>query len=208
MKNTKEKILTTALALFNKNGLSKITLRTIAKKMGISQGNLNYHFKKREEIIETLYFNLVNDIDLKMSKHQDNEISIEFLLNLCTSIMDDFYKFRFFLLDFVQIIRENKVIKAHYFELSKIREKQFSVLFNILIKKGIIRKEILHNEYTFLYKRFQILGDFWISSAQVTRARISVKMIAEYATIINQSIYPYLTEKGKVAYHNLLVSYQ
>jgi len=204
MKSTKKKILATALDLFNEKGLSQITLRTIAQKMGISQGNLNYHFKKREEIIETLYFNLVKDIDLKMNNNQNDEISIELLLNLSTSIMGDFFKYRFFLLDFVQIMRENEVIKTHYLELSKIRETQFSVLFNALIKKGILRKEILHNEYAFLYKRFQILGDFWLSSAQVVNSRISKKMISEYATIINQSIYPYFTKKGKVAYLNLL----
>ena len=66
MKNTKDRILDTSLELFNSLGLSKVTLRTIANKMGISQGNLNYHFKKREEIIETLYFQLVQNIDNSM----------------------------------------------------------------------------------------------------------------------------------------------
>ncbi len=201
MKSTKEKISITALVLFNANGLSQVTLRTIAKKMGISQGNLNYHFKKREEIIETLYFNLVKNIDLKMSNNKE-EVSLKLLLDLSTSIMSDFYESRFFLLDFVQVMRESKIIKTHYLELSKIREKQFLELFAVLIEKGIMRKEILHNEYAFLYRRFQILGDFWISSAQVTHKRISKKMIKEYADIINQSIYPYLTEKGKKAYLN------
>ena len=56
MKDTKEIIINTALKLFNTEGLSKVTLRTIANKMGISQGNLNYHFKKRDDIIEALYF--------------------------------------------------------------------------------------------------------------------------------------------------------
>ncbi|MCF6224203.1 MAG: TetR/AcrR family transcriptional regulator [Flavobacteriaceae bacterium] len=203
MKNTKERILDTALGLFNENGLSQVTLRSIAKKMEISQGNLNYHFKKREDIIETLYFNLVKHIDLKMSNNKEEEVSLKLLLNLSTSIMSDFYEYRFFLLDFVQIMRENKIIKTHYLELSKIRESQFLGLFAVLIKKGIMRKEILHNEYAFLYRRFQILGDFWISSAQLTHKHISKEMIKEYADIINQSIYPYLTEKGKVAYLNV-----
>ncbi len=201
MKNTKEKILATALYLFNTDGLSQVTLRTIAKKMEISQGNLNYHFKKRDEIIKTLYFDLVKNIDFRLSKFQNEAVSLKLLLDLSTSIMGDLYEYRFFMLDFVQIMRENKVIKSHYLELSKNREKQFLELFDALIENGIMRKEILHNEYTFLYKRFQILGDFWISSAQVTRARISKKIIPEYVKIINQSIYPYLTEKGKAAYH-------
>ncbi|VAW10751.1 hypothetical protein MNBD_BACTEROID03-733 [hydrothermal vent metagenome] len=202
MKDTKERVLDTALELFNENGLSQVTLRTIAKKMKISQGNLNYHFKKREEIIETLYFNLVKHIDLKMSNNKE-EVSLKLLLDLSTSIMSDFYEYRFFLLDFVQIMRENIIIKTHYLKLSKIREKQFLELFALLIKKEIMRKEILHNEYAFLYRRFQILGDFWIPSAQLTHKHISKNMIKKYADIINQSIYPYLTEEGKLAYLNI-----
>jgi AcrR family transcriptional regulator len=61
--NTKSKILATALKLFNELGLAKVTLRNIAKKMGISQGNLCYHFKKREDILEALYHQLVTLMD-------------------------------------------------------------------------------------------------------------------------------------------------
>ena len=72
MKNTKGTILNTALKLFNSQGLSKVKLRTIANNMGISQGNLNYHFKKREDVIETLYFRLVENINQNMSNNYDS----------------------------------------------------------------------------------------------------------------------------------------
>lgn len=204
MKNTKELILNTALELFNSEGLSKVTLRTIANKMKISQGNLNYHFKKRDEIIETLYFRLVNNIDEKMSKNENKSIELATLFLLSVTIMERFYEYRFFLLDFVQIMRENNKIRAHYLQLSKKREAQFLMLFNFLVEDEVLQKEVLPNEYLFLYKRFQILGDFWISSAEVTNAQLSKKMILEYSHIINQSIFPYLTDKGKKAYAKLV----
>jgi len=194
MKNTKEVILKTALELFNKEGLAKVTLRTIANKMGISQGNLNYHFKKREDIIDALYFQLVHGIDEKMSKYEDSSIGLQ---SLC------FYEYRFFMLDFVQIMRENGKIKKHYLQLTKLREGQFMMLFNFLIKNNVLRKEVLPNEYLFLYKRFQILGDFWISSAAVNESRLNKKIITEYSKILNQGIFPYLTDKGKKEYYEL-----
>ncbi len=200
MKKTKDRILATALSLFNRHGLSKVTLRTIAKEMGISQGNLNYHFKKRAEIIEALYFHLVKNIDESMLKNPSEEISLQLLVNLSTTIMNNFYKYRFFMLDFVQIMRENKTIKTHYLKLVEIRRAQFMGLFTLLIKNGIIRKEKLPNEYLFLYNRFQILGDFWFSSAEVLHAPISKQRLSEYSEIINQAIYPYLTAKGEKEY--------
>lgn len=51
MQNTKEKILETALTLFNTRGLKNTTLQIIADKVKISVGNLAYHYKNKQEII-------------------------------------------------------------------------------------------------------------------------------------------------------------
>jgi AcrR family transcriptional regulator len=204
MKKTKEIILDTSLELFNSLGLPKVTLRTIANKMEISQGNLNYHFKKREVIIEALYFRLVENIDKSMVDLQQSKTPFYLLVNISKTIMFNFYEYRFFLLDFVQIMRENKKIKQHYNELTIQREQQFTMLFNLLIENGIMREAILPNEYKNLYKRFQILGDFWVSDAVINNAKITKKTIASYSTILTQAIYPYLTVKGQEEYHALI----
>ena len=98
MKKTKEIILDTSLELFNSLGLSKVTLRTIANKMEISQGNLNYHFKKREDIIETLYFQLVQNIDSSISSMKEPKNPFQLLVSISQTIMSNFYEYRFFFL--------------------------------------------------------------------------------------------------------------
>ncbi len=204
MKNTKDRILNTSLELFNLYGLSKVTLRTIAKKMGISQGNLNYHFKKREYIIEALYFQLVDNIDNSMSGIQLSKNPLQLLAGISQTIMFNFFEYRFFLLDFVQIMRENDKIKKHYSKLTTKREQQFYMLFSLLIENGLMRKEILPNEYANLYKRFQILGDFWISDAEICNSQITEETISKYSEILTQAIYPYLTSKGQKEYYATL----
>ena len=204
MKKTREIILDTSLELFNSLGLSQVTLRTIAKKMGISQGNLNYHFKKRDDIIEGLYFQLVKNIDSSMSSMQESKNPFQLLVSISETIMFNFHEYRFFLLDFVQIMRENKKIRTHYTELTMQREEQFSMLFNLLIKEGLMRKEILPNEYKNLYKRFQILGDFWISDAEILNSNITKKTILTYSVILIQAIFPYLTIMGQKEYHSIV----
>jgi hypothetical protein len=204
MKKTREIILDTSLELFNSFGLSQVALRTIAKKMGISQGNLNYHFKKRDDIIEGLYFQLVKNIDSSMSSMQESKNPFQLLVSISETIMFNFHEYRFFLLDFTQIMRENKKIKKHYSELTIQREEQFSMLFNLLIKEGLMRKEILPNEYKNLYKRFQILGDFWISDAEILNSNITKKTILTYSVILIQAIFPYLTIMGQKEYHSIV----
>ncbi|HEY8401633.1 MAG TPA: TetR/AcrR family transcriptional regulator, partial [Cytophagaceae bacterium] len=79
---TKEKILNTALLLFNKEGIEDITVRDIAKAMGISHGNLCYHYPNKEVIIETLYQQLVDELNKELDKVQRDVISIELIYNV------------------------------------------------------------------------------------------------------------------------------
>ncbi len=203
MKNTKEKILRTALALFNRRGLPRVTLRTIAAEMGISQGNLTYHYKKREAIIEALYFQLVERIDTGMARSGGRETALEQLYDIMARIMDAFYEYRFFLLDFVHIMRESGTIRQHYLELSRKREEQFKAIFDGLTAAGLMRGEARPGEYRFLYKRFQILVDFWISSAETAQKTIGTDTVREYSAIIAWELYPYLTEKGRQEFRRL-----
>lgn len=53
--NTKEKILYAALGLFNENNTQAATTNHIAAALGISPGNLHYHYKNREAIVLALY---------------------------------------------------------------------------------------------------------------------------------------------------------
>ncbi|GAA4897447.1 TetR/AcrR family transcriptional regulator [Ferrimonas pelagia] len=51
---TRERILDASLTLFNDSGTARITSVDIAEQLGISPGNLYYHFKGKEEILTAL----------------------------------------------------------------------------------------------------------------------------------------------------------
>ena len=63
MVKKKKLILEAARTLFNERGYSQVTIRMIAVKLNMSSGNLNYHYKKREDIFEALYFEMVSEFD-------------------------------------------------------------------------------------------------------------------------------------------------
>lgn len=53
--STPDRILDAALALFNQQGAARITTVDIAASASMREGNLQYHFRKKEHLIEALF---------------------------------------------------------------------------------------------------------------------------------------------------------
>src|SRR5689334_6418564 len=63
MSSTTDKILESALYLFNTHGIEQVKMRDIAKKLGISLGNVTYHFPTKIDLIHALCLQFVNQVD-------------------------------------------------------------------------------------------------------------------------------------------------
>ncbi len=198
MNSTKLKILSKARQLFNESGISNISLRDIAKELNISVGNLQYHFKKREDIIEAIYFELVEKMNAHYVITGDDLLKIFFDKSM--GMMVILFEYRFFFLNFVTIVRNNEKIKTHYRRLSKQREKESLLIINLLVEGGFLRSELLKNEYQTLFKKIELVSNFWFSSILIKSNQLQKKSITEFSLLISHSIFPYLTGKGRKKY--------
>lgn len=54
MEDTKQKILLAAAKLFEQQGYRKVSMRAIAAELGISVGNLTYHFPHKQDLASAL----------------------------------------------------------------------------------------------------------------------------------------------------------
>ncbi len=202
MHKTKKLILYQSLLLFNNKGIVNVALRDISGALNISIGNLQYHFKKREDIIEALYYELVSQID-KAIEPLVSKFSVDSFFDLPNAIIRILFLYRFFLIDFVAITRNNKKIKRHYAELSKKREQEFLFFVDRSIAANILRKPVLKDEYLSLYKSIEILGNFWFSNCLVQQDNLSQDILKEYSVLLQNIIFPYLTEHGRTYFSNV-----
>ncbi len=203
MKKTKRKILDAALVLFNEQGVSDTTLRNIAQHIGISQGNLNYHYRLKEDIVEALYFELVEKMDERVAMVDVSQPFLSMVYESTSLVVSGMYEYRFLLRDFYKIMRESDTINNHYAEVQQRRRTEFLALVGAMQQIGQIRVEEFEGEYVRLQERLTIIGNNWINSFESIRAP-EVTDIQYYADLIFECLYPYLTAAGKKEYRAAL----
>lgn len=201
MNKTKEEILKCALRLFNENGISQVSLRDISIEMKISLGNLTYHFKKREEIVDALYLNLVSKLNEVINEKLGTKSQFQLLFEIPRVTLSNFYEYRFLMLDFVLITRNHNSIGNHYRKLIEERKQQFEMLINDLVETKLLREELFDNEYKYLFKNLRIVSDFWLSSSSIDKnGKTSKKDVLEGTQLLENIIFPYLTHNGRSAF--------
>lgn len=197
MNKTKRKILDAALVLLNEQGMSQVSQHTISDHLKISPGNLTYHYKKKTEIIEALYFELVEKMNQAFSTFKEFSDNLNLLIKSSEGLFDILYQYRFFFIDIVQILRTYETIATHYRQLQEVRKEQFRNMIDQLLEQKIIREEELPNEYVQLYNRVQINFDFYLSYIGVNKLKIESKYLEEQKLSFIYTVYPYLTDLGK-----------
>ena len=203
---TKEKILAKALTLFNEKGVETVTTRQIAMSMNISQGNLCYHFPRKEAIIIALYKQLVEKFDnlyLAFSSPQNSKkadilpkLDIATFIKMIQLTNQYFVDYKFLMLNFVQIMRSHPSIKTHYQALTVQRNEQTMDLFQTFQAAGFLKIEAYTHQYQQIIEQFMILNNFWLSHAEILYQGDEAGKIKYFNELVSAFIYPYLTIKG------------
>ncbi len=196
---TKERILAKALELFNSEGLKEVTLRKIAVALEMSQGNLNYHFKTKGDLIAALYFDLVAHMDREMEKIAQDQALLPLIYESSWVSMKTLYDYRFITKDLYAVLDADPELKKHYLGLQGLRKQQYMQLFSHMIQKGLLRPEEFEGEYLGLYERMNILGDNWINASILFKGKDQA-VVKHYHRLLFEMVYPYLTEEGKKGY--------
>jgi len=198
MADTKRKILDKALELFNERGSEKTTVRHIAAELGISHGNLCYHYPNTDEIVKALYNELVSHLNSSISAAV--EFSLVDLMQVTEKTFELFYQYRFILIEFVAIARRIHEVKTHFRELQKHRDAEFGMMFQRLQEDGLMKPELFPGQYELLKEQMTLVGDFWMSEAEILFDGSREEKIRHYARLFNSLMVPYLTEKGIMLY--------
>ena len=203
MSKKKKLILDAARTLFNEKGYSQVTIRMIASKLNMSSGNLNYHYKKREDIFQALYFEMASEFDERVNRLSDTEISIEQIKNDIERSMKRMFDYSFFWTDLYNLLSINDKVQAHFQAVYKKRISGCLLLFKIMKEKGLMKDPSFKLEYDFLAERMINYGNTWLYSSSLYSNSLNTANIDFHVNIYLSMLYPFLTSKGKKEFQNL-----
>ncbi len=84
--NRKEQITETAAKLFRKKGYTATTMRDLAAELGIEAASIYHHVKSKEELLETICFNMANKFILNVKEVNDIYFNAEEKLRLAIKL--------------------------------------------------------------------------------------------------------------------------
>ena len=126
---TKEKILKTALGLFNNEGESAVSAVDIASVIGISPGNLYYHYKGKDEIITQLFSDFEEEIRQVLSSPIREPLKLEDNWVYLYIIFEEIFDFRFFYKNQSELIERIPALRSRFARILAFKEQTgFSLL--------------------------------------------------------------------------------
>lgn len=201
--NTKQKIRNAAVQLFNENGMANVRLQQIADEIGISPGNLAYHFKNKEAIVESVQEDLLGQVSEILSTYRVFPNLMDFDIQL-TKYFSFTKTHPFYFLDVLEIDRHYPAIhEKRQIHISKMIS-QIRKRFDFNQQRGLIKEEPRAELYDDIANAIWVLITFWVPQ-NVVRKSSQVNNIKAFKEMIWNQIYPYFTEDGIAEYNQLIV---
>ena len=120
-RRTRERILETSLALFNRHGVPHVTTADIADELNISPGNLYYHFSNKDEIVDELYAAFEARVGPLLAAPRGHRADVDDLWLWLHLLFEQMWAYRFL---------------YHDLDLLTARDRALGVRFGALVRKG------------------------------------------------------------------------
>lgn len=193
MKNTKTRILEASISLLNEHGFANVSLPQIAKKLGISLGNLTYHFPKKEQLVERIYDMFRDDLTIITKEYQPlvDLAGIDLQLQAFYKFQE---KYRFFYLDLLELNRAYPAIAERHHPYVEGHIKGIYNYFIFNVGSGNLQSFDNLEVYEKLAHQFWMTIVFFRTQLAF-RGKTGTQ--EEMRTDAWALVFPYLTEKGK-----------
>ncbi len=196
-----EKIVSTALAMFNEAGIEYVGMREIAAALGMRVGNLTYYFPTKDDLVNRLTLDLA-EANSKAIIPLDS-ITLERFFEMLEQVFRNHIRYRCLMLSFVHIIERNPIVAKRYSKIQSERNDSWAKNIAVLKQAKYITADA--QEIAFLVSTIALIARFWISEAAVSfRKEAPEEQMRHYLKMVARIFLPYATKKGKLTLEGLI----
>lgn len=199
MLTTKQRILKISEKLFFEQGIANVRLQQIADNSGISIGNLAYHFKNKEVIVEEVY----NELLKELSELHSGDKVYEGLGGF-DKYFSEMYKFQkengFYLNNFWEIERTYPKIKKAWQRISNTMQLQLNKRITANVECGNIKPEEYSGAYELVANSLLLCINYRIPQ-QILRGKPTQERF--FKSFLWNLLYPYFTAKGNAEFNKI-----
>ena len=194
---TRDKIIHASIALFNEQGERNVTTNHIAAHLGISPGNLYYHFRNKEDIIFCIYEEYARKLllDTFPTISADGK-PLDTIISYMDAVFQAMSKFRFFYANLPVLLSKNPELREKYVEVQQAIIGRVEKMLLSLREERMIQFQ--DEELTDIVSILRIVNTFWLSFYQTQRIdpEINASVFYEGVLKILVIIKPYTTKEA------------
>ena len=166
-RRTRERILETALALFNRDGAPQVTTADIADEMNISPGNLYYHFGNKDEIVFLLYTQFEAGVLPLFADRGNRRLTVDDLWLWLHLLFERRWQYRFLYRDLEALTARDDKLGARFGALLRRGAATVIELCHGMAEAGAM--QATNQEIEALAQNAMLVATFWSSYDRVRR---------------------------------------
>lgn len=195
--NTRDKILETALAMFNAQGVHAVGVRDIARAVGISPGNLAYHFPQKEVLVAALIEQLHGANTTQLVSPLPGPFSFEAFYRAILGVMRNQVRYRFYQISFAELLQQSAELSEREAQRNQARRDRIEINVRRLVDDGLLDGEQVAPRFERLYEQFRIILTTWLRAAAfMTPGHSDEDAMVHYAKLAFALFEPYCTPPG------------
>jgi AcrR family transcriptional regulator len=204
-RQTRQRILDASLAMFNAQGEPNVTTNHIADELEISPGNLYYHFRNKDDIIEQLFGGYEQRMDAALTAPDGRLPGLEDVWLQLHLVFECIWDYRFLYRDLVDILTRNRRMRLRFARILKRADEQAHKVMRGLVQAGIMRASA--DEVDAASTNILVIATFWLNYAAARGDKDERASIRDGIVQVMMLISPFLRDAERVHLNTLTRAY-
>ncbi len=207
-RRTRERILNVSLRLFNEIGEPNVTTSAIADELNISPGNLYYHFRNKDDIVDALFEQFEREVDVLFDATEQREVNFEDAWLFLHLLFESIWRYRFVYRDLNDLLSRNRKLEVHFRTILERKQRAALRLCTSLTEGRTSAQELQA-----LATNMVVVATWWLSYEFTRNARRFDEAAYQSAAMARGAyqvlvlLAPYLSEDGHALFTRLAAEY-